>query len=290
MKCSVVIPTYNDAKLLKRCLEHLNSQKFESSFEVVIVDDGSIDDTKKILGDWKRKKTVFDLKVVSQKNQGRSVARNRGVKESNGDIVLFLGANILPSKNWLQVHKDFHQKNTDQKAMTVGFMTWTKVLGKDRFRRWLETSGIMFSFKGLKNERQTDFWHFYTGNISMKKKWFERFKFDESFKAYGWEDIMLGYEMLNKGGELYYLKNAKAENCRSLNKKDLFPNRMKSIGSSAVLFQQKYPKVNVVPSGFRLFIFKLISFAPVLFVLSCIKKEWGWYAESKKWFLEGVNT
>ncbi len=290
MKLSVVIPTYNDFEVLDKCLQHLNNQSFDEDFEVVVVDDGSTDKTQDVLNQWGKKKSKFKLKTIYQKNKKQGVARNRGVVESGGDTIIFIGSDILVQENWLNEHKKFHDRFGNDKAIGLGFMTWSPELANDRFRQWLESSGTMLSYKGLKNYEETDFWHFYTGNISMKKSFFEQYKFDEDFKAYGWEDIMLGYRMLKDGAKLYYIENAKAWHDHALTEKDLFPGRMREIGKSAVLFFEKFPDLNIIPKGIKLFLFKILSLDFVVCFLKVLKKEWGWYAKSKKYFLEGVKN
>ena len=289
MKFSVVIPTYNNSEGLQKCLTHLNRQEGDK-FEVVVVDDGSTDDTVDVLLKWKEKKDLkFDLKFVSQDNKKQGAARNRGVKEASGDVVVFIGSDILVQEGWLEAHQKFHRDFSEEDSIALGFMTWSPEIADNRFRRWLEDSGVMLSYKGLINYNKTDFWHFYTGNISMKKKFFEKYKFDEDFDCYGWEDIMLGYKMLIDGASLYYVEAAKAWHDHELTEDDLFPNRMRETGRSALVFQKKFPKVKVVPRGFKKLAFKILAMWPVRTLLGLIKKEWGWYAKNKKHFLEGIK-
>jgi len=89
---SVIIPTYNHGKYLLEALESIWSQKYPL-VEVVIVDDGSIDNTKEIVA------AVTGVKYVYQNNQGLSAARNTGVKNSSGEYFLFLDADdwLLPA-------------------------------------------------------------------------------------------------------------------------------------------------------------------------------------------------
>ncbi|MBT4917754.1 glycosyltransferase [Candidatus Peregrinibacteria bacterium] len=289
MKFSVVIPTYNNSEGLKKCLTHLNRQKGDR-FEVVVVDDGSTDDTTDVLLKWKENKDLkFDLKFVSQDNKKQGAARNRGVQEATGSIISFIGSDILVQDGWMEAHQKFHRDFPENDSIALGFMTWSPEIADNRFRRWLEDSGVMISYKGLTNYNKTDYWHFYTGNISMKKKFFEKYKFDEAFDCYGWEDIMLGYRMLEDGASLYYVEAAKAWHDHELNEDDLFPNRMRETGRSALVFQNRFPKVKVVPRGFKKLAFNILSIWPVRSLLGLMKKEWGWYTKSKKYFLEGVK-
>jgi len=88
-KVSIIIPTYNRANELMKCLESIFRQKF-SDFEVIVVDDGSTDKTKKILGDggWLRKIIYVENRI----NSGVSQAKNRGINKAGGDYFWFLAA------------------------------------------------------------------------------------------------------------------------------------------------------------------------------------------------------
>lgn len=96
---SVIIPTYNRAAVVGRAVESVLSQTY-SRIEVLIVDDGSTDDTQAVLRHYSDR-----VQVITQKNQGPTIARNRGIERSRGDIVAFLDSDDywLPSKLSRQV-------------------------------------------------------------------------------------------------------------------------------------------------------------------------------------------
>ena len=88
-KVSVIIPTYNRGWILKEAIDSVLAQDF-TDFELVVVDDGSTDDTKKILDDYKS-----DLIVIRQSNKGVSAARNRGIGAASGGLIAFLDSDDL---------------------------------------------------------------------------------------------------------------------------------------------------------------------------------------------------
>jgi glycosyltransferase involved in cell wall biosynthesis len=289
MEASVIIPTYNNRNVLEKCLDHLSLQK-DIDFEVIVIDDGSQDSTQAFLQDIKSNNLPFVLNILKQENQGSGIARNAGLKKATGDIIIFLDADMLVSQFWLLEHITFHKKFVNLGDMGVGFITWAPCFAQDRFRKWLENIGLMPCFKGLSNYDQTDFWHFYTGNISVKSQFIQSHHFDNGFYSYGWEDTMLGYKLIKeKQGSLYYLQEAKAFHYSNHTKKDIFPHRMNKIGQSAVYFSSKYPQAGLLPHKLKLYIFMFLSQKNVLLFLKGIKKEWWWYALSKKYFLEGME-
>ena len=87
LKFSVVIPLYNKESYIKRSLESVLNQTYED-FEVIIVDDGSIDSGAKIVSEF----NDVRIRLIHQENSGVSVARNRGVKEARAEYIAFLDA------------------------------------------------------------------------------------------------------------------------------------------------------------------------------------------------------
>ncbi len=81
---SVVIPTYNRSALLLTALASVHAQTYED-YEIVVVDDGSADDTRKALEPF-----ADGLRYVYQTNQGEAAARNRGIQEARGEWIAFL--------------------------------------------------------------------------------------------------------------------------------------------------------------------------------------------------------
>lgn len=81
---SVIIPTYNRAKLLKRSIVSVLNQTYKN-IEVIVVDDGSTDDTKEMIRKLNDKRIIY----VFQNNSGACAARNNGIEHSNGEYISF---------------------------------------------------------------------------------------------------------------------------------------------------------------------------------------------------------
>ena len=87
VKISVIVPVYNVEKYLSECLNSILAQTF-NDFEVICVNDGSTDRSSEILLQYAKKDKR--IKVITQKNQGLSMARNNGLKEAGGEYVYFV--------------------------------------------------------------------------------------------------------------------------------------------------------------------------------------------------------
>jgi glycosyltransferase involved in cell wall biosynthesis len=106
---TVVIPTYNRMQDLEQCLKALQAQSLaDGLFDVVIVDDGSVDDTSSVLKRWAA--SWPRLRFIRQTNRGPATARNAGVAHATGSIIAFTDDDCQPAPDWLQrIHDRFSQ-------------------------------------------------------------------------------------------------------------------------------------------------------------------------------------
>lgn len=98
-KISIIIPCYNCAKLVGETLQSLYNQTYKI-FEVVMVNDGSTDNTLEVLSKWQRE-GCLDIKIVNQQNLGVSAARNHGIAEASGDYILFLDSDDIYHEDYV---------------------------------------------------------------------------------------------------------------------------------------------------------------------------------------------
>ena len=94
LKFSIIVPVYNVEVYLEQCLESLQNQQFDD-YEVICVNDGSKDNSRKILARWEER--FPQMKVIDRENGGLSAARNTGLKEAKGDYVVF-----VDSDDWVE--------------------------------------------------------------------------------------------------------------------------------------------------------------------------------------------
>ncbi|MDD5888451.1 MAG: glycosyltransferase [bacterium] len=93
-KFSIIIPVYNVEEYIKKCLDSVFNQT-EKDFEVIVVNDGTKDKSMDIVKN-------YQVKIINQKNQGLSAARNKGVEEAKGEYLIFLDSDDYLEKNLLR--------------------------------------------------------------------------------------------------------------------------------------------------------------------------------------------
>lgn len=121
-KISVIVPVYNAQKYLVRCLDSLRDQTF-TDFEVICINDGSVDDSKKILDEYAARDKRFT--VINKKNAGVSAARNDGIKRACGEYIHFIDADDFIDLNYYEkMFSSAQDANADM--VCSGFITDTK--------------------------------------------------------------------------------------------------------------------------------------------------------------------
>jgi GT2 family glycosyltransferase len=95
LQATVVVPCYNNAALIGRCLESLQRQTLRDQLEIIVVDDGSKDASTQIVAG-------FPVKLIRQKNGGPAAARNTGAAAAQAPIVLFLDGDCVAPPRWAE--------------------------------------------------------------------------------------------------------------------------------------------------------------------------------------------
>lgn len=189
---SVIVPVYNGSDTIALCLSHLMSNDYPaSSYEVIIVDNNSTDNTREII--------IADgrARYICEKKQGQSAARNAGAKEAAGEIVAFIDADCLVNKLWL---KEVEKSLTHKSVAVVGMRkhitrnSGDELQAEDYYRYWEKeiASGHLNKLCG--------------SNFAMYKEFFwELGGFDEDLLVY--EDIELGFRITENSGKIRFNKD-----------------------------------------------------------------------------------
>ena len=103
LSISIITPTFNRADELDFLLRSISKQTYPlKNIEFIVSDDGSHDNTEKVVNEW-QKKSLFDLIYIRQENKGPGAARNHGLENCRGDIILFIDSDCEAHPNWIEV-------------------------------------------------------------------------------------------------------------------------------------------------------------------------------------------
>lgn len=200
-KTSIIIPTFNGAKKLPKILDSLLTQD-ERDFETIVVVDGSTDNTLVVLNEYISR--FLSLKIIQQENKGRAVARNRGVKATTSDILIFYDDDMEPNAQSVEKHLLFHktheglvtgnQFETEEQSKT-DIQNYKAALTKKWFNKYQD---------GLNQLSFTDLF-FTTANCSMRKEFFYKLNgFDERLKDA--EDFDFAYRAMEANISVFFDK------------------------------------------------------------------------------------
>ncbi len=296
MVLSVVIPTFNRAAILQECLDAVLHQDLpHNDYEIIVVDDGSTDETLKVLERYAAKHK--NVRSFRQKNQGQGIARNLGIEHAQGNIVVMIGDDIIVKESFLSEHLRYHLRHGKENEAVLGLTLWHPKLHITPFMKWLTNGstvfgrfgGHQFAYEKLEGKTEADYNFFYTSNISLKRSLLDKYPFDPSFSGYGWEDIELGYRLyLREGLKLYYNPDAVGYHDHVMTEASL-EDRMRNIGRSAWIFHKRYPELHKVPGTLKRFVFHLLSFPLVVRFFKLVNHNFYYYCLSKKYFLLGLK-
>lgn len=110
-KISVIIPVYNAEKTIDRCLKSVCNQTY-SNLEIIIVNDGSVDNTGRMLEEWRQKDSRIVL--LNNNNKGAAASRNLGMNHISGEVFTFIDADdYIQDKLYEYLHNEMSRKNLD---------------------------------------------------------------------------------------------------------------------------------------------------------------------------------
>ncbi len=197
---SVVIPTFNRKDSLRKTLHGLARQTYPAAlFEAVVVSDGSADGTNEMLAEYART-SPYTLRVLCRPNGGPARARNHGIENAQGEVVVFLDDDVEPAPEFLAVHAA-HHVHQESAVVIAPMLPDPKLL-------WREPAWVAWEHAMLEKQYaawRTGLWdgcgphHFYSGNASVRRAHLIAVGgFDEQFPRQ--EDVELAVRLEKQRG------------------------------------------------------------------------------------------
>ncbi len=193
MRATIQLCTYNRARLLERVLDACFEQTVPSdAYEVVLVNDGSVDDTPSVI-ERARARAPVSFTVVNQANGGLAKGRNAGIARAAGERIIFIDDDVLVTPNFVEEHLRTHDAHP--KAIVRG-----AAINVESF------DDLPLPLYTLKNYSGNFFW---TTNVSVPLASIRAIGgFNETFAEYGWEDIDVGLRLRFGGVRAAFNKRA----------------------------------------------------------------------------------
>ncbi len=253
MKVSVIIPTYNRPEQLALELSCLAVQEGGHVEEVLVCDDGSSTDTTAVLESFETR--IPGLRLLRQEDRGfrAGQARNMGIREARGELLLFIDDDLLLPVGFVDAHVRSHD-GSRRAVLGYRFRTGSLptgippaigdvlVFGPDDRESRLGPEG-----QGLAGHQYP--WFFvYSCNFSVVNDP-KSVRFDEEFVGWGMEDLELGYRLCRSGFEVILERKASALHIESPRPRDPFVCEERGLSPTydsyvrnMVQFMDKYPE------------------------------------------------
>ena len=196
---SIMMPTYNNAKYIKQAIESIYAQNYDN-IEIIVVDDGSTDNTKGIVQQYK------DIKYFYIEHKGISVARNTALEKSKGEYIAFLDSDDYWLPNKLNTQMQYFKDHPDCEIVFT------------KYENFFEDEKLKTNKRAMHEKMMEKFLKQYLPSSVIKKELFEKYgNFDENFS--GVEDTEFLYRLLKKGAsishiipEVFYIRRIHGQN------------------------------------------------------------------------------
>lgn len=171
-KLSVIIPAYNEEKFLPQCLDAILNQKTKVPYEIIVVDNNSVDRTYTIAKKYRK------VKVLLQKTPGAAAARNKGARAAKATILIFIDADCIPRNDYVQQVYDIITTHS------VDVITGPYVIyDANNLIRWISDEGNYMYWYSRCMKAMWGFSNIVGGNFAIKKTAYNKVKgFNEHIK------------------------------------------------------------------------------------------------------------
>lgn len=191
---SIIIPIYNGEQTLEVCLDSVASQTFKD-FELILINDGSTDSSEEIIQDWISLHLEIDIKLIEQKNSGLGKARNAGIDIAEGKYICLLDCDDTWALNKLSEISHLLKNEKNLKFIYHPVLEFGLQESKKRNSYQIQEK-LDLLLKGNP---------IVPSSVIMDSSLAKNNPFSENLKFHGAEDILLWFEIMEKGEKPYLL-------------------------------------------------------------------------------------
>lgn len=241
-RLSAVVATYNRPDALTRSLQAYAKQTLpRDAWEVLVIDDGSNYPVSEIVDQFRDSVRVRLL--GDGKNRGQGGARNMGISETRGDLILFANDDIIAHPDMIAEHVRAHGQHPQPQVSVLGFVDWPLELDLTPMMRFItEEGGHQFYYDALRPGEFAPYDFFYTCNVSVKRSFLieRELLFSRCFTMYGYEDIELGARLHQHGMKLLYHPHARGSHWHPMTDEQIF-KRQYRVGRMLTVYAMVQP-------------------------------------------------
>lgn len=231
---SIIIPVYNGERTIEKCLDSLTNIDYpEQDFEIIVVDNNSMDRTKQII-------MQFPFRYLLEKKPGAAAARNLGAKFAKGEILVFTDADVCVKSDWLSQIAEAYMKYPQIDGIQgfsggINHSIWAEF-----FQIFYEKNYFPFIAKQKSGVKNID-----TKNFSIKKnRFFVVGGFNEECMRA--EDTELGFRLFIKGYNIRYIPEVRVDHINPVDlwyQLDIKEREFKQVFKNFMSFDNKTQKV-----------------------------------------------
>lgn len=251
---SIIVPAYNIEKYIVRCLDSLTSQTYDY-IEIIVVDDGSKDNTGPLIDQYALKDSR--IKVIHQKNQGVSMARNTGLDIAKGEYIGFVDGDDTADIDMFEFLVDQIEENEADIAHCGYKMVYPS---KAVYYHNTGTEIIQDGNEGVVDLLKGKIIEPGVCNKLYKKELFEEIKFDTSIRIN--EDLLINFKLFRKAQKAIFVDVTKynyilRKNSAATSKSNIY-KIMDSYKVAKMILEESEDVSEIYPYAYKAFISKLV--------------------------------
>lgn len=234
------MPTYNRSALLARTMQAILAMRGAENCEIVVVDDGSTDDTPGVLADLAARHP--NVKPVRQDNGGIAAARNTAIRHASLDYLLCMDDDVIPDPGLVEAHGERLLSGYD---ISQGSVVWHESVADDPLVRFIESRGMQFRLDQYADGDPVSYQNIYTANVALSAADARAVGcLDSAFgwRRYGFDDTAFAWRLVKLGKRTVYTAAARVRHLHPWTEESLL-RREYSVGFGLALAGKAYPEM-----------------------------------------------